>query len=965
MDDRPDTGAPRWGDIIVDGIDEALFMVDRDWRFTFVNPHVANIWQRSPADLLGQVMWDVFPSLRGSAFGAFYRQAMADGQPNHLEAPSSMNLGRWYDVHVYPIEQGLIVFFQDSTPRKQAEAENLRQAQRAAVQAEMSRALAEVTSDYQRTLDMAAQQLAARIGDACIIHLVSSDGEWFETTAVHHRDPEARTLLHAMLAAERYQRVSEKLSGRVVQTGQPLLLPSLSSAQAKTQTTSTHWEYFDRFAISSALMVPLRSTGRVIGVIIMNRLAPSQLYNHDDLSLVQDLADRIAIAITNARLLHQLQSELAERTRTAAALRMSEERFKILSEATNEAVFIHDQGTIVEANERAVALFGYSFDELIGMSLTRLFLPESLASLRQAFTPDAEYTGESVAVCKDGTQRIVEVRGRPIDYQGQWVRLVALRDLTNLKRAEEAQRTSEARYTGIVASAMDAIISLDESLHIVVFNAAAEQMFCCSAATVLGQPLDRFLPPSVQHLHAAFIRAFGQTGTTSRSMHSLGTLTAMRTTGEAFPIEATISQTQASGERLYTVIIRDITERTQAEETLRKTQAQLLQAQKMDSIGQLAGGIAHDFNNLLSVIIGYCEMMLADVTAQDPLYPDVREILKASNRAADLVRQILAFSRQQVLAPQVVNLNETVEQLDKLLHRVIGEDIELVSLVDPHLAPVFVDPGQMEQVLVNLAVNARDAMPNGGQLMIETANVTLDEQYHSAGHPNVITGRYVMLAVSDTGIGMDQATQEKLFEPFFTTKEPGKGTGLGLATVYGIIRQSEGYIWVYSELGVGTTLKIYLPILEDPSLVQPQALPDRHHQSLARSAHEHTGQGRTILVVEDDISVHELIHRVLAHAGYTIMRAHNGHEALEVITSVSGHIDVVLTDIVMPQMGGRTLVERLKAQWPELKTVCMSGYTDRAVQRHGIAQPCDTFLQKPFTPQRLLDLLDDVLNTSV
>jgi PAS domain S-box-containing protein len=827
-----------WAALIIEGVDEVLFSVDREWRFTYVNAQASVILERPKEALLGRNMWEVFPALLGSSFELLYRQAMADGKPGLMEA-FSPTAQAWYDVRAYLLPHGLIINFKDNTSRKRAEAETRLLAERAQVQAEVSRALAEVTHDYQSTLDTAARQLASVIGDACLIRLLSADGASLELAAVHHPDPQAAAFAGSLFAEEGPRPIAGDLAPRVVQTGESLLLPTISSEQLRALSDPRYWPILDRFAITSVLYTPLRATGRVIGVLVMARIGRELPYTEEDQRVVQDLADRAAIAITNARLLRQIQSELAERV-----------------------------------------------------------------------------------------------------------------------RVEEALRTSEARFTGIVASAMDAIISIDESQRIVVFNAAAEKMFRCTASAVIGQPIDQFVPPAAREIHARHIRAFGQTGDTSRSVHSLSALMAVRADGEEFPIEATISQALAGGERLYTVVMRDISERRQAEEALQRTQAQLLRSQRMESIGQLAGGIAHDFNNLLVVIAGYCELMLEDLRQENPYYAELREIQKAGDRAASLVRQILAFSRQQVLQPQVVSLNETVANVDKLLHRVIGEDIELLSMLDPHLNPVFVDPGQIEQVIVNLVVNARDAMPGGGRLTIETANAELDAQYGLVGHPDVKAGSYVMLSVSDTGRGMDQATQDRIFEPFFTTKEPGKGTGLGLATVYGIVRQSEGYVWVYSEVGIGTTFKVYIPTVEDVSPAQPNAPGDEHVRQSASAA---ARRSSTILVVEDDAAIRGLIRQVLSQAGYAVLTAQHGQEALDVLQAGPDAVAMVLTDIVMPQMSGRELLVHLKRDWPHVKTLCMSGYTDRAIERQGALSPFDTFLQKPFTPAALLRRIDDVL----
>jgi two-component system cell cycle sensor histidine kinase/response regulator CckA len=391
-------------------------------------------------------------------------------------------------------------------------------------------------------------------------------------------------------------------------------------------------------------------------------------------------------------------------------------------------------------------------------------------------------------------------------------------------------------------------------------------------------------------------------------------------------------------------LAQDVTERKSLEDQLR-------QAQKMEAIGSLAGGVAHDFNNLLTIINGYSEMIPDQLPADSPVRDLVREIGQAGERAASLTRQLLAFSRKQVLEPKVLNLNAVVTDIAKMLKRLIGEDVDLNTGLETGLGRVKADPGQIEQILINLAVNARDAMPQGGKLTIETANVELDESY-AQSHSDVRPGRYVLLALTDTGTGMDEATKSRIFEPFFTTKEPGKGTGLGLATVYGIVKQSGGHLTVYSEPGHGTAFKIYLPLVQE-------AIPTRKSDaSLRRSLHG----TETILLTEDEPAVRALARYTLQIHGYTVLEASQGEKALRIAQEFEGSIHLLVTDVVMPVMGGRQLAEQLAAIRPGLKVLYLSGYTDDAVVRHGVLQAEAAFLQKPFTPGALAQKVRDVLD---
>ena len=372
----------------------------------------------------------------------------------------------------------------------------------------------------------------------------------------------------------------------------------------------------------------------------------------------------------------------------------------------------------------------------------------------------------------------------------------------------------------------------------------------------------------------------------------------------------------------------------------------------MEAVGRLAGGVAHDFNNLLTIINGYSELALERLHPSDPLRSFIKEITKAGGRAASLTRQLLAFSRQQVLAPRVLDLNSLVADVEKMLRRLIGEDIDLVMVPGAELGRVKADPGQIEQILVNLAVNARDAMPEGGKLVIETANVELDDAY-VRNHQVVLTrGRYVMLAMSDTGAGMDAATQAHIFEPFFTTKEQGKGTGLGLSTVYGIVKQSGGFIWVYSEPGLGSTFKIYLPSVEDAA--------EPVQGSEARELP--FGGSETILLVEDEEAVRALAARVLQERGYKVLESASPEDALQIAEHQQEPIALLLTDVVLPRMSGRKIAEHLTLLRPSMKVLYMSGYTDDAIVRSGMLEANTAFLQKPFTPAGLARKVREVLD---
>ncbi|MEI9935787.1 MAG: response regulator [Pseudomonadota bacterium] len=399
-------------------------------------------------------------------------------------------------------------------------------------------------------------------------------------------------------------------------------------------------------------------------------------------------------------------------------------------------------------------------------------------------------------------------------------------------------------------------------------------------------------------------------------------------------------------------VIRHAIERKDAEIALSRSEAQLRQAQKMEAIGGLAAGVAHDFNNLMTIVLSYSELLAEGLSDQDPMRRDLTQITEAGTRAAGLTRQLLAFSRQQVLEPKALDLNDVFANMEKMLRRLIGEDVALASQAAPALRRIQADPSQVEQVIMNLVLNARDAMPHGGKITVETSEVTLDES-HGSQHIGVVVGPHVLLAVSDTGIGIEPDTLARIFEPFFTTKEVGKGTGLGLATVFGIVRQSGGSIDVESELGKGTTFKVYFPIAE--------GLPSPRAESLVSQVSSLHGS-ETILLVEDEERVRTVTRAILSKFGYTVLDAQSGGDALLLCEDHPGGIDLLLTDVVMPRMNGRQLAERLLRVRPEMKLLLMSGYTNDTVVRHGVLDGAIAFIQKPITPQALARKVREVLD---
>jgi PAS domain S-box-containing protein len=515
------------------------------------------------------------------------------------------------------------------------------------------------------------------------------------------------------------------------------------------------------------------------------------------------------------------------------------------------------------------------------------------------------------------------------------------------KRAGEALRASEARFSRLWESGIVGIAIADLVGNTHEANDAYLTMVGYARGDLVAGQIrwSDQTPPEWQRADEAALAELRATGAARPWEKEL-----IRKDGTRVPVLIGVAMLDPQN---CIAFVSDLTERKRVEASLHQSDEQLRQAQKMEAVGRLAGGIAHDFNNALSVVLSYGEMMLEDLRPGEPMREDVAEICKAGQRAAGLTRQLLMFSRQQVVAPRVLDLNEVLLDVDKMLQRILGADIELISLRTEPLGRVRADMGNIEQVILNLAVNARDAMPTGGTLTMETSNVVLDDAYVKAHH-GATAGPHVRLAVTDTGIGMDRATQARIFEPFFTTKEQGKGTGLGLSTVFGIVQQSGGSIWVYSEPGIGTTFKIHLPCVatEPASAGHSRPIPVINVRGT-----------ETILLVEDEDQVRVVARDILRRHGYKVLEARNAGEAM-LLSETSGAIGLLLTDVVMPQMSGPALAKRIAGHFPGIRILCMSGYTDDSVVRHGVLDASMAYLQKPFTPDTLTRKVREVLDAA-
>ena len=574
-----------------------------------------------------------------------------------------------------------------------------------------------------------------------------------------------------------------------------------------------------------------------------------------------------------------------------------------------------------------------AFDVLLGSGLDIPFIIVS-GTVGEDTAVRAMKLGANDYLLKGNLQRLVPAIERELrDRQERVAR----------RRAERELRASEERYRRLFeGTPVPMWVASPETGALLAVNEEACRHYGYSRQELMELTMDALVLPEGTELPPAL--QGGEAGDEALTWHR-------RKDGTPLAVEVNLHEIELEGGPARLVAIHDITERKRAEWALRRSEEQLRQAQKMEAIGSLAGGIAHDFNNLLSVILSYSEMTLATLRPGDELRTDIEQINQAGVRAAELTRQLLAFSRRQVLEPRVIDLNAVLSGLEKMLRRLLGEDVEVSLLTAQGLGRVNADPSQIEQIVMNLAINARDAMPQGGKLTLETANVDVVAAYAEA-HVGITPGPYVMLAVADTGTGMDKATQARVFEPFFTTKGVGKGTGLGLSTVYGIVKQSGGHIWLYSELGEGTTFRIYLPRTD----AAPDTLATSSGHGAALEGHE------TILLVEDDVQVRATSLAILRRYGYHVLEAQNGGEALLICERFAAKIDLMVTDVVMPLMSGRELATRLKTLRPEMRVLYASGYTENAIVYHGVLDSGVSFLQKPITPEALGRKVREVLD---
>ena len=739
--------------------------------------------------------------------------------------------------------------------------------------------------------------------------------------------------------------------------------------------------------MKESYVVPLRvgeeSFGLLVLLDLMDECGAAKI-----LEVLHDISGILSLVFKNSYLYRNMESLVEERTK---ALQESEERFKALHNASFGGIAIHDQGVILECNQGLSEISGFDYDELIGMDGLLLIAEQSREAVLTNIRSGWEKPYEVFGVRKNGEEYPLRLEARNIPYKNAMVRVVEFRDITEPKKAEEAlirqQRSIKltnqianvfltSSQNDVFADVLDVILmALDSRFGLFGYIDEAGDLVCPSLTRDIWDQCQ------VSGKNIVFSQA-SWGGLWGRSLREKKTLIAnenLQIPNGHMALENTLATPIVYNDNLIGLFVvankaggydkddRDLLESVAAqtapilfaiqEEGRRKIvheklEDQLHQAQKMESVGRLAGGVAHDFNNMLGVILGYTELAMERVEPDNPLHTNLEKIHGAAQRSADLTRQLLAFARKQTVSPKIIDLNDTIERIFKLLLRLIGEDIDLAWLPGKEVWTIKMDPTQIDQILTNLCVNARDAIVDTGKITIETGNTVFDEDYCSV-HAGYMPGEYSILAVSDNGCGMDEETQSHLFEPFFTTKEMGRGTGLGLATVYGVVKQNNGFINVYSEPGQGTTFNIYLP----RHRAQKPPLSEQRLDKPGERGHE------TVLLVEDEPAILEMTTRMLERLGYNVLAAGTPGEAVRLAQNYSGRIDMLLTDVVMPEMNGRDLAKNLLSIYPDIRRLFMSGYTASVIAHHGVLDKGVHFIHKPFSMRALGEKLREALES--
>ncbi|CAN7363860.1 PAS domain S-box protein [Bradyrhizobium sp. LjRoot220] len=625
----------------------------------------------------------------------------------------------------------------------------------------------------------------------------------------------------------------------------------------------------------------------------------------------------------------------------------------VVDTAVDGLILIDARGNVLMFNPACERLFGYDASEVIGQNV-KVLMPPPYRDEHDRYLDNFHQSGirkiigigrQVLGRRKDGSTFPMDLAVGEAKQDGESYFVGIIHDLTERERVGKALREGAARLKAVVETAVDGVILIDEHGCVLMFNPACERLFKYQADEVVGQNVKMLMPPPYRSEHDGYLDNFHKTRV--RKIIGIGReVTGQRSDGSTFPMDLSVGEAKQDGAAIFVGIIHDLTER-------KKTEEQLVQAQKMEMVGQLSGGIAHDFNNLLTVIVGNSECLSDELKPRPDLQQLAEDIGRAGERGAELTQRLLAFSRRQTLRPVEIDCNNLLDSMHKLLRRTMREDIEIRIDFDLEVAPAFADPAQLESAILNLALNAQDAMAGGGRLTLTTAGASLDDQYQKL-HPEVRPGEYVLIAITDTGSGMSREVLERVFEPFFTTKEVGKGSGLGLSMVYGFAKQSNGHVSIYSEPGLGTTVRMYLP-------VQQGRIPRKPSRDRADAGQTMAGGTETVLVVEDDVFVRTFAVRCLTSLGYTVIAAVDGNDALQKL-GTDIHVDVLFTDVVMPGgINGWELADQAKRTRPGLPVVLTSGYALETLIKHGRANGESLVLTKPYRKAGLALRVRDAL----
>ena len=974
----------RWRRVIEDS-PLATALLDRDLNVESWNAAAERLFGWRADEVVGGPQLPIVPPGAEAEAEELQRRIQAGETVEGLEAARLHKDGSQVDVAIYAapfgetLGGGFAIRFVNLRDRRRAEAQALDEANRQSMLAEFLSASADAR-DQAELLDLLSTRAATALDGTCSVYRVTPDGRELEVVALSGSEPDRVASLRAMFARQRW-RTNEGMMGRTLQTGATIFQPYLAASDREAYLASLPDDRRDEMAkidMRAIIAVPLLLEGRRIGVLSLARFGESATpFTDRDRSFAEELAGRADIALARLGLAAQREKEatqsriLAEflegvteangdenailrRLAHAAADQMGDWcLIKLLSEdrQTLEVKAFSSRGPertevhrVAPSAPRVPAYDAMDRDAIEhGRSFTGVVDPaaiESSANPGLGASPQRDFGWYLTVPLRLGGRvagdilLLREASSRPYDESDLlFVEDLSRRAALALERhrlERELHRTSELLST-ILESSPVAIWAVDETLRISYWNRAAERLYGWTAQEVLGQA-----PPFALVEDPGAVDDALDQARQGRAVEA----EARRMTRAGAAIDVRILDAPIYDEtgqfRGVLGVHEDITDR-------KRLEAELIQAQKMEVVGRLAGGVAHDFNNILTAIIGYSD--IAHSMTGEPEMKRVLDTIRASaQRAAGLTQQLLAFSRRQMLQPKLVDANDVVLEMEPILQRLIGEDIELLASVTPSVGSVLVDRTQLEQVILNLAVNARDAMPAGGRLVIRTENASFDADH---AHLEMTPGEYVVISVSDTGVGMDEETRSHIFEPFFTTKEVGKGTGLGLATTYGIVRQSGGYIWVYSEPGRGTTFRLYFPrIGQLETVTQP------------READARPRRGGRLLLVEDEPTLRELALAVLSRNGFEVLAARDPAAALE-LAAGADHLDLLVTDVVMPGSTGIELARRLRESRPELPVLFMSGYSEDVTD---IAGPmARRFLAKPFTPEGLLRAVDEAM----